>query len=231
MMSQGIQQKLVAEFIGTFMLVFVGCGAIVADATTGGVLGHVGVSLAFGLVVMVMIYATGHISGAHFNPAVTLAFAVVGRFSWRQVPGYVLSQVAAALAAAGVLSLVFADGGTLGSTSAAVPLAATFIVEILLSFSLMFVIIAVATDARAEGQMAGLAIGGTVAMAALFGGPLTGASMNPARSLGPAVMASDLSDLWIYLTAPCIGTVLAAMVYVWLQRCPPETSADAGGCC
>ena len=231
MMNQGIQQKLVAEFIGTFMLVFVGCGAIVADATTGGVLGHVGVSLAFGLVVMVMIYATGHISGAHFNPAVTLAFAVVGRFSWPQVPGYVLSQVAAALAAAGVLSLVFVDGGTLGSTSAAVPLAATFIVEILLSFSLMFVIIAVATDARAEGQMAGLAIGGTVAMAALFGGPLTGASMNPARSLGPALVASDLSDLWIYLTAPCIGTVVAAMVYVWLQRCPPETSADAEGCC
>ena len=231
MMGEGVLRKLVAEFIGTFMLVFVGCGAIAVDATTGGVVGHVGVSLAFGLVVMVMIYATGHISGAHFNPAVTLAFAAVSRFSWRQVPGYILSQVGGALCAAGVLSVVFVEGGTLGSTAPSVALTATFIVEILLSFALMFVIIAVATDSRAEGQMAGLAIGGTVATAALFGGPLTGASMNPARSLGPALVASDLSDLWIYLTAPCVGTVAAALVYVWLQRCPPQASEDAGGCC
>jgi len=222
-------RKAVAEAVGTFMLVFVGCGAVAADAHSGGALGAVGVSLSFGLVIMVMVYATGHISGAHFNPAVTLAFAAVGRFRWSQVPLYIAAQVLAAIAASGVLMSMF--GESPGVTSPTVGIGPALGVEVLLTFLLMFVITAVATDARAEGQMAGLAIGGTVAAAALMGGPLTGASMNPARSIGPAVVAGQLDGLWLYLTAPVVGAVLAAAVYSWTQACRDDASGDAGGCC
>jgi len=230
-MENGLMQKAAAEFIGTFMLVLVGCGAILSDAQSGGALGHLGVSLCFGLVIMVMIYATGHISGAHFNPAVTIAFASVGRFSWSQVPVYVASQIIAALLGALVLGEIFVDGGSLGATTSTLPLVGTLGLELLLTFALMFVITAVATDARAEGAMAGLAIGGTVAMAALMGGPLTGASMNPARSLGPALISGQLNGLWPYLVSPVVGAILGAAVYRWMQQCRDLPGSDAGGCC
>lgn len=222
-------RKAVAEAVGTFMLVFVGCGAIASDAASGGQLGAVGISLSFGLVIMVMVYATGHISGAHFNPAVTLAFAAVGRFRWSQVPVYIAAQVLAAVAASGTLLLMF--GESPGLTQSTVPVGMAMGVEILLTLLLMFVITAVATDARAEGQMAGLAIGGTVAVAAMMGGPLTGASMNPARSLGPALVGGQLDGLWLYLVAPVIGAVLGAVLYSWTQRCEDDPSQDAEGCC
>ena len=230
-MDGRLLRKTVAEFIGTFMLVLVGCGAIVVDAQMGGALGHVGVSLTFGLVIMVMIYATGHLSGAHFNPAVSIAFATIGRFSWREVPFYILGQLAAALLGALALKVLLASDGSLGATVSTMPMESAFAIEVLLTFSLMFVITSVATDARAEGAMAGLAIGGTVAMAALMGGPLTGASMNPARSLGPALISGRMDGLWLYLVAPCVGAVLGGVVYRWTQSCEDVPPSDASGCC
>lgn len=229
MLSSQWSRKALAEALGTFMLVLIGCGAVGSDALSGGALGHVGISLTFGLVIMVMIYATGHISGAHFNPAVTLGFAVVGRFGWSEVPVYILAQIAGAIAGAALLGVLMTPVPGLTQLTVSLPLG--FGIEVVLSFLLMFVITAVATDARAVGNMAGLAIGGTVAAGALMGGPLTGASMNPARSLGPALIAGDLSALWLYMTAPVVGAVLGACVYSWIQRCPPDPKTDAGGCC
>ena len=225
-------EKMMAEFIGTFALVFAGCGAVVSDHLTGGAVSHVGVSLTFGLVVCVMVYATGHISGAHFNPAVTVGFASVGRFPWREVPAYVVSQLLASIVAIGLLSS-FTGSSVLGET-VPIPelsvLSATGL-ELLLTFVLMFVISAVATDHRAEGQMAGLAIGGTVAMCALFGGPLTGASMNPARSLGPALFGQGLGWMWLYTIAPVTGAILASHTYRWIRCDDPKDASDAEGCC
>jgi len=222
--------KVGAEMVGTFALVFAGCGAIAIDAASGGAVGHVGVSLTFGLVIMVMIYATGHVSGAHFNPAVTIAFASAGRFPWRQVPPYVAGQCLAALLAALLLRVLFGADAELGVTQPAGPLWQAAILEAVLTFFLMFVITSVATDARAVGQMAGLAIGGTVGLAALFGGPISGASMNPARSLGPAVVGQELGTLWMYLVVPVAGAAAGAWVYR-LVRCSREEPGAAGGCC
>ncbi len=205
--------KVGAEMVGTFALVFAGCGAIMVDVVTGGTITHLGVGLVFGLVIMVMVYATGHISGAHFNPAVTLAFATVGLFSWREVPAYILGQVAAALLASGTLWLLFGSVAQLGATVPAGSSIQSLGLEALLTFFLMFVITAVATDARAVGHMAGLAIGSTVALGAIFGGPISGASMNPARSLAPALVSGDVSALWIYLVGPVVGAIAGAWVY------------------
>jgi len=222
--------KLVAEFIGTFALVFAGCGAVISDHMTGGAVSHVGISLTFGLVVCVMIYATGHISGAHFNPAVTVAFAGARRFPWREVPAYILSQCSAAIVAIFMLRS-FTGATGLGETIPNLAALPALGVEVVLTFFLMFVISAVATDHRAEGQMAGLAIGGTVALCALCGGPLTGASMNPARSLGPALFGGGLGWMWLYTIGPMVGAVLAALTYRWL-RCDDKAPAqDAAGCC
>jgi len=226
-----LKRKMMAEFLGTFALVFVGCGAVMTQAISGS-LGHGGVCAAFGLVIMVMIYATGHISGAHFNPAVSVAFATIGRFKVAEIGPYVLAQLGGALAAAGLLGVVLGDVGNLGATAVQISIPGAILVEFLLSFFLMFVITAVATDSRAEGAMAGLAIGGTVAMAALFGGPLTGASMNPARTLGPALISGQMADLWLYMVVPVLGAVTGAVVYRWTRACPDDPSAaDAGGCC
>ena len=209
-------RPLLAEAIGTFALVFAGCGAIVVDAKTGE-LGHLGVALTFGLVIMVMIYAVGHISGAHFNPGVTLAFAVTRHFPWTRTLGYWGAQIAGALAAAalvrGSLGNHAHDGATLPSGSQG----QAFLWELVLTFFLMFVIMAVATDTRAVGEAAAIAVGGTVGLDALFGGPVTGASMNPARSLAPALVSGDLHALWLYLVAPPIGAVLAALTYQYLR--------------
>ena len=185
MSTSGLVQRASAEAVGTFALVFVGCGAIMVDRISGGALSHLGVSLAFGLVIMAMIHATGHVSGAHFNPAVTLAFASFGHFPLRQVPVYVGAQVGAATVAAGLLRLTLGDVALLGSTVPSVDVGAATAIEGVLTFFLMFVIASAATDARSPGPLAGVAIGGTVGLAALMGGPITGASLNPARSLGP----------------------------------------------
>lgn len=217
-------QQLLAEAIGTFALVALGCGAIAVDAATGA-LGHLGVSLAFGLVVGAMVFATGHLSGAHLNPAVTVAFAALGRFPWRRVPGYVAAQCAAGLAGAGLVRAVMGEAGQVGATTPALALGPAAAVEAGLTATLMFVIAAVATDSRAQGQLAALAIGGTVALGALVGGPLTGASMNPARSLGPAVVGGALADLPLYLVAPVAGATLGALAYRAASRGIPASAA------
>lgn len=201
-----------AEAVGTFALVFAGCGAMIVAAKTPAMT-HPAVAATFGLVIMVMVYAIGHISGAHFNPAVTVAFAMSGCFSWRVVPAYIAAQVVAALVASATLATLFGDVANLGATSPTGAVGASFALEVVLTFFLMFVIMSVATDGRAVSSMSGCAIGGTVALCALFGGPVSGASMNPARSLGPAVVSGALEHVWIYVVAPVVGAVAGALTY------------------
>ena len=212
----GTARSLAAEAVGTFALVFAGCGAIMVDQTTHA-LGHVGVAISFGLVIMVMIYALGHISGAHFNPAVTLGFAVTRRFPATRVPAYWAAQLTGALAAALVLRASLGDVAHVGATLPAGSDGQAFLWEGVLTFFLMLVIIAVATDVRAVGEAAAIAIGGTVGLDAMFGGPITGASMNPARSLGPAIAAGDYASIWVYLAAPALGAVLAVVAYGFIS--------------
>lgn len=223
-------QKLGAECIGTFVLVFAGCGAIMVDAQSGGTLGTTGISLVFGLAIMVMIYANGHISGAHFNPAVTLAFAVLGRFPWQQVLPYIITQCLGALLAALTLYALLGPIAALGATAPAGVWWQALLLEVVLTAILMFVITSVATDARAVGEMAGLAIGATVALAAMMGGSISGASMNPARSLGPALVSGQVHVLWLYMLGPVAGALLGAGCYQ-LIRCDEEPSKDIDGCC
>ncbi|GHO84098.1 MIP family channel protein [Dictyobacter formicarum] len=226
MRHTSLPRKAVAEFAGTFALVTAGCGAIMVDALTHS-LTHVGVALTFGLIIMVMIAATGHLSGAHFNPAVTIAFAVTRHFPWRHVPFYILAQMLGAVLGAALLRGFFGPIASLGATIPAGGAWQSFGLEVLLSAVLMMVIISVATDTRAVGQLAALAIGAAVALDAMWGGPISGASMNPARSLGPALMAGTWNDQWVYLIAPIIGTCLGAALYQWLRATPelkPTTS-------
>ncbi len=209
-------RSLVAEAIGTFSLVFAGCGAIVVDAKTGA-LGHLGVAFSFGLVIMVMIYALGHISGAHFNPAVTFAFALTRHFPWTRTAAYWVAQLAGALLAAALLRGSLGEHGHDGATLPSGSQGQAFLWELVLTFFLMFVIMAVATDSRAVGEAAAIAIGGTVGLDALFGGPISGASMNPARSAGPAIVSGDLHALWLYVVAPATGAALAGLTYQFLR--------------
>lgn len=228
-------RKCFAEFVGTFALVFSGCGSVIADGITNGKVTPVGISLAFGLTVMTMVYATGHISAAHFNPAVTIGFTVAGRFPWRYVPAYLLAEFGGALLASFLhwaLLSGYAYNVDFGATTLGegVTFGQGFIMEVVLTFFLMFVIMAVATDKRAPSAASGLAIGMTVALCALAGGPITGASMNPARSLAPALFAAPvttvpLQQLPIYLTAPILGAIIAARVYEFLR---PEEFARRG---
>jgi len=205
-------RALLAEAIGTFAVVFAGAGAIMVDAETQA-LGQVGIALTFGLVIMAMIYAVGHVSGAHFNPAVTVAFALTRHFPWSRAAAYIGAQLVAAIAAAALLRASLGDVAGVGGTAPAGSQAQSFLWELVLSFFLMFVIMAVATDTRAVGEGAAIAIGGTIALDALVGGPVSGASMNPARSLGPALVAVELGALWIYLVAPPLGAALGALAY------------------
>jgi len=221
--------RYIAEAIGTFALVFAGCAAIVVNESFGGALGHLGVSTVFGLVVMAMIYSVGNVSGAHLNPAVTLGFVFAGRLELRNAPGYIGSQIIGALVAAASLRFLFPESATLGATLPGIDLARAFIVEVLLSFVLMFVILNVSTGHMEKGIMAGVAVGGTIALEALVGGPVTGASMNPARSLAPALVSGNLSSIWLYLTAPVVGTWLAHPTCRWIQGpncCPPKLDGE-----
>jgi aquaporin NIP len=227
-------RALVAEAIGTFALVFAGCGAIMVDAKTQA-LGHVGVAITFGLVIMFGIYAVGHISGAHFNPSVTFAFALSRHFPWSRAVGYWGAQLVGAIAAAAVLRGSLGDIADVGATLPSGSQGQSFLWELVLTFFLMFVIMAVATDTRAVGEAAAIAVGGTVGLDAMFGGPISGASMNPARSIGPAVVSGNLHALWIYIVAPICGASLAAVAYQFVrgeQRRPApiaEPSLDGEG--
>jgi MIP family channel proteins len=209
-----LTRRAAAEALAAFALVVAGCGAIVADHRYAGTLGTVGVALVFGLVIMVMVYATGHLSGAHINPAVTLAFTLTRHFPAREAFAYVAAQLAGATLGALTLLAVWTDKPAhLGATVPTVSAGSAFVYEVVLTAFLMFVIIAVATDTRAVGAAAAIAIGGTVGLDALFGGPVTGASMNPARSFGPALVAGEWRDFWVYLAGPVIGAALGALAY------------------
>jgi MIP family channel proteins len=210
-------RRAAAELFGTFALVIAGCGAIVVNSLTGQ-LGHVGVALTFGLVVAVMVAATGHLSGAHLNPAVTVAFALTRHFPWREAPAYIGGQLLGATLGAACLLALFGPAAGLGATVPAGSPLQSLLLEMLLTAALMFVITAVATDTRAVGELAALAIGFTVAANALWGGPISGASMNPARSLGPALVAGVWQDQWIYLVGPLVGAAAGALVYQWVRR-------------
>lgn len=216
--ADSLVASCIVEGIGTFALVFAGCGAIMTDVLSHGQVTHVGVGLVFGLIIAAMIYATGHISGAHLNPAVTLGFVIARHFPLHRMLGYWLAQFAGAIAASVSLRLLLGDVAHLGAT---MPMGTggvwqSFALEALLTFFLMFVIMAVATDTRAVGQAAALAIGSMVGLEALFAGPISGASMNPARSLGPALIGWVWTGQWIYATAPLLGAVCAALAYRWL---------------
>ncbi len=202
-------KRLFAEFLGTFILIFAGTGAIVTDQATGGTLGHTGVSLVFGLVVLAMIHTFGDVSGAHLNPAVTVGFAAAGRFSWKEVPSYATAQLAGAFAASLVVKLLFPNSSSLGATLPAGSAIQSFILEVILTAILMLVILSVSTGAKEKGITAGIAIGGVIMLEAMFAGPVCGASMNPARSLAPALVSGNLGAVWIYLLAPTLGAWLA----------------------
>jgi aquaporin NIP len=209
-----LRRRALAEGFAVFALVFAGAGAIVTDAEYGGALGAVGIALVFGLVIMAMVYATGHLSGAHINPAVTIAFTLTRHFPPRDAGAYIAAQCAGAIAAALVLLAIWpSQPAQLGATVPSVGVGSAVVYEAVMSAFLMFVIMAVATDTRAAGAAAAIAIGGTIGLDALFGGPVTGASMNPARSLGPALAAWEWQDLWVYLVGPIAGTAVGGFAY------------------
>ena len=214
-----LARLLAAEFVGTFALVFAGAGAIMVDSKTHA-LGHVGVALTFGLVIMAMIYAVGHISGAHFNGAVTFAFALSRHFPWSRAAAYWCAQLLGAIVAAALLRGSLGNIAHVGATLPSGSQAQSFLWELVLSFFLMFVIMAVATDTRAIGEAAAIAIGGTVGFDAMFGGPISGASMNPMRSAGPALVSGDLHALWLYVFAPVLGASAAALAYQLIRGEP-----------
>jgi aquaporin NIP len=222
--APALARSLAAEGIGTFALVFAGCGAIMVDAKTSQ-LGHLGVAFSFGLVIMFGIYAVGHVSGAHFNPAVTLAFALTRHFPWPRVALYWGAQLAGGLIAALVLRASLGNIAHVGATYPSGSDGQSFLWEAVMSAFLMFVILAVATDTRAVGEAAAIAIGGTIGLDALFGGPISGASMNPARSLAPGIVAGDLHAIWVYLLAPVIGTAIGGIAYQFVRG---QTPAAAG---
>ncbi len=221
-----MNRKLFSEFLGTFALVFAGTGAIVIDHASGGAITHPGIALTFGLIVLAMIYTFGDVSGAYFNPAVTAAFAAAGRFPWRDVPGFVAAQLTGAFAASGLLRFLFPADATLGATLPAGAEMQSFVLEVVLAFLLMLVILSVSTGAKEKGITAGIAIGAVITLEAMFAGPICGASMNPARSLSPALVSGHLDHLWLYLAGPLIGALLAvpAICIVRPADCCPMES-------
>jgi aquaporin NIP len=232
--SLPLSRRAGAEGVAAFALVFAGCGAIVTDARNDGALGTVGIALAFGLVIMVMVYATGHLSGAHVNPAVTIAFTLTRHFPRREAAAYIGAQCGGAIVAALLLLAVWpSQPAQLGATVPSVGVGSGLVYEVVLTALLMFVIVAVATDTRAVGPAAAIAIGGTVGLDALFGGPVTGASMNPARSLGPALAAGQWQDFWIYVAGPVAGATVGALAYQLVRggqsRNASQGAKEAGG--
>jgi aquaporin NIP len=221
-------RRAAAECLAAFALVFAGCGAIITDAERDGALGAVGVGLVFGLVVLAMVYATGHLSGAHINPAVTIAFALTRHFPAREATAYIAGQIAGATAAALLLLAVWPDKpADLGATVPSVGLGSALAYELVLTGILMFVIMAVATDTRAVGAAAAIAIGGTVGLDAIFGGPVTGASMNPARSLGPALASGTWTEFWVYVAGPLVGAAAGALAYQAIRgTADPEPATE-----
>ena len=219
MLKPDLMRRAAAEALGTFALVFAGCGAVVTNATEGGALGLTGIAATFGLIVMAMIYATGHLSGAHINPAVTIAFTLTRHFPTRDAAAYIAAQLLGATAAALVLLAAWSSKpASLGATVPTVGTGTALLYEVLLTAILMFVIMAVATDTRAVGAGAAIAIGGTVVLDILVGGGVSGASMNPARSFGPALAAGEWRDVWIYLVGPVTGAAAGALAYQLVRR-------------
>ena len=206
-------KKYIAELIGTFALVFCGTGAIVINQQTNGQVGHIGIAITFGLIVTAMIYAFGDKSGAHLNPAVTIAFSLANRFPKKEIFPYIVSQIMGAFIASALLKLLFPDNINLGATIPAGSNMQSFVLEIILTFILMLVILFTSQGSKETGTMAGLAIGGVVLLEAMFAGPICGASMNPARSLSPAIVSGNIATLWIYLTSPVLGATLATFVW------------------
>lgn len=210
----------IAETFGTFALVFAGTGAIVINDVSGGAVTHGGIALTFGLVVLAMIYAVGEVSGAHLNPAVTIGFFLARRFPGRRVLPYVVSQCAGAFLASGLLHLLFPSSATLGTTLPAGSAVQSFILEFVLTLLLMFVILSVSTGAKEKGITAGIAVGAVIAFEAMFAGPISGASMNPARSLAPAIVSGHLESLWVYLVAPVLGAATAVLACRCIHESP-----------
>jgi aquaporin NIP len=206
-------KKYIAEIIGTFALVFCGTGAIIINQESGGAITHVGIAFTFGLIVMVMIYALGPVSGAHLNPAVTIAFTIAKKFPAKQILPFIASQAVGAFLASLTLRFLFPANDLLGTTLPAGSEMQSFILEFILTFFLMLVIIQVATGSKEQGMFAGLAIGSTVLLEAMFAGPICGASMNPIRSLSPAIVSGHIEHLWIYIAAPITGAALAVMIW------------------
>jgi len=210
-------KKYLSEVIGTFAIVFCGTGSIVINGESGGIITHVGIAITFGLIVTTMIYALGDVSGAHFNPAVSIAFTIAGKFSLKHLLSYIFSQVIGAVLASLLLKMLFPDDQFLGATLPNGPDFQSFVLELILTFFLMLVIMNVAHGAKEKGMFAGLAIGFVVLLEAMFAGPISGASMNPARSIGPALVSGHLEHLWIYLLAPVLGASLGVMVWKYLS--------------
>ncbi len=211
-------RKYAAELIGTFILVFCGTGAMVIDQQTGGAVSHVGVAITWGLVVMSLINALGVVSGCHINPAVSISFTLAGRFKARMLPGYIMSQLAGALLASFTLKLLFPTNPLLGATMPAGTEMQSFVLELILTFILMLVIMHVAHGSKEQGLFAAIAIGSVVGLEAMFAGPMCGASMNPIRSLAPAIVSGHLEHIWIYLAAPTLGAALAIPVWKYLTH-------------
>jgi len=222
-------RKMAAEAFGTFALVFAGTGAIVINETSGGAITHAGVAMTFGLIVLAMIYAIGDVSGCHLNPAVTLGFYAARRFSGRLVAPYLVSQCAGAILASITLRLMFPGGVTLGVTNPSGGAAQSFVMEFLLTLILMFVILSVSAGSKEKGLLAGVAIGSVIALEAMFAGPVSGASMNPARSLAPALVSMRLENVWVYLSAPIMGACAGVVVCRCIQApgCCGQTSEGA----
>jgi aquaporin NIP len=222
-----LARRALAEGLAAFALVFAGCGAIVANSVYDGALGTIGVALVFGLVIMAMVYATGHLSGAHINPAVTLAFTLTRHFPAREALAYIAAQLAGAAVAALLLLAVWtSQPADLGATVPHVGAGGAVVYELVMTALLMFVIMAVATDTRAAGAAAAIAIGGVIGLDALFGGPVTGASMNPARSLGPALVSGEWHDFWVYIVGPIAGAALGALTYQMVRGEHPQPAGD-----
>jgi len=214
-------RKYLSESIGTFGLVFCGTGAIVIDHVSGGAVTHVGIAITFGLIILAMIYALGDVSGAHLNPAVTIGFTIAKRLAIRETVPYIMAQAIGAFAASFCLKLLFAQEHNLGETIPSGSPAQSFVLELILTFFLMFVIMNVSTGAKEKGITAGIAISSVIGLEAMFAGPISGASMNPMRSLAPAIVSGNMDSIWVYLTAPVIGSIIAVLAFNLLQEKKP----------